>query len=105
MKVRFLCARHNIDLGYDTSHNLLIPETNADITKEYTPITLQEYTGYFLFDLSECFCTEDEGNQVDMEKVNSTINTQGDGPYVAEGDVEYTPSQCQDYWRVVIYAD
>lgn len=93
LKVRFVCTKHNTDLEYDDSSKLLIPETNADITKEYTPITkeytpitLQESTGYFLFDLSECWC---EGNKVSDKTI----------------DITYAPPECQDYWRVVIYSE
>lgn len=104
MKVRFLCTKHECDLSYD-SKEFLVEELLSDVDKSIPmwpgpgqldlvtrELSKNKYTGYFLFDLSECYCSEDDGNRPTRE-IDSG------------GEAVYSDSECQNTWKVVIYSD
>lgn len=88
MKVRFMCMMHECDL-YRDENNLLTPERLSDVLNGVGVGSFADReTGYYLFDLSACGCSEDTGNQL-----------------LNEDDTEATPSQCDHTWKVVIYSE
>lgn len=79
MKVRLLCTKHECDLSIDGP--VLTAERQSDVDSNVKIGSREDvFTGYYLFDLSRGWCSEAEG--------------QNKGGF----------SECQDYWRVVVYS-